>query len=69
MRRVFSPSFLGDVEFEAAFSRSILGVKMASCSIGLVRGAVQVVIIGLQEIRNIPEVRVKDEVSRSFSDK
>ena len=37
-------SFLfGDVEFESPHSRFILGVEVARCNIGVVRGVVQVV--------------------------
>ena len=41
--RVFLPSFLGDVKFEAARSNPILWFDEASCSIEVVRGLVQVV--------------------------
>ena len=43
IRRVFLPSFLGDVEFEAARSNSNFGsIEVARCSLGVVRGVVQV---------------------------
>ena len=50
-------SFLGDVEFEAARSRSNFGFKVAHCSIGEVRGVIKWSKIGLQEFRILPEVR------------
>ena len=37
------PSFLGDVEFERPVSVPILGVEVARCIIGVVRGVVQVI--------------------------
>ena len=55
--RVFLPTFLGDVEFEAARSSPILGVEVACCSIGMVHGAVQVIQNLFTGIPNPPEVR------------
>ena len=43
IRRVFFPSFLGDVEFEAALSRSNFMVELALCSTWIVIGVGQVV--------------------------
>ena len=42
-RRVFLPSFLDDVEFEAALSRSYFMVELDLCSTGVVSGVGQVV--------------------------
>ena len=44
IHRVFLPSFPGDVEFEAAHSRSNFGrIEVPRYSIGMVRGVVQVI--------------------------
>ena len=50
-------SFLGMSSSKRPEPDSILGVEVARCSIGVVRGVVQVIQIGLQEFRILPEVR------------
>ena len=52
-------SFMGDVEFEAACSRFNFGVEVARCSIGVVRGVVQVVKLVYRNSESYPKFEVR----------
>ena len=58
IRRVFLPSFMSDVEFEAApFQIQFLWVDSSLCSIKVVRVWNKLFKIGKQEFRILTEVR------------
>ena len=70
IRRVFLPSFLGDVEFEAAFPDPTLGgSRRLVVALGRFVVRSKWSKIGLQEFRILPEVRGYYEVARFLSDK
>ena len=68
IRRVFLPSFLGDVEFEAARSRSILGSRWPVVALGWFVVQSKWSKICFRNSKFVPKVRGYDEVGMSLSD-